>query len=174
MLRRFRQTAVATLILAQFIGGDAVADTVKPQPTNPQSVRFAELAGAQLVARQPSTAADLYESALAADPQNVAAYVGLGRAYEALGLPGKALGYYREALTIDPNNLAALEAQGSGLASKGFTQQAQAVLDRIRKLCRSECPPAHRLASTVAAAVQKNVQAGTTAAAPAPPAQPGK
>lgn len=124
-----------------------------------ESMRLTQDANAQLNARQASAAADLYEAALAADPKNVAAYIGLGRAYETLGLPGKALSYYREALEVEPNNLYALEAQAAGLVGKGKIPQAQLNLDRIRKVCKSDCAAARRVSMLIAAAREKGASA---------------
>lgn len=122
---------------------------------NAESQRLMQDANAQLSARQATAAADLYEAALAADPKNVSAYIGLGRVYESLGLPGKALSFYREALEVEPNNLDALEAQAAGLVGKGKLPQAQVNLDRIRKVCKSDCAPARRISTLIAAAREK-------------------
>ncbi len=122
---------------------------------NADSQRLTLDANAQLSARQSVAAADLYEAALAADPKNVAAYIGLGRVYESLGLPGKALSYYREALEVEPNNLDALEAQAAGLIGKGKLPQAQLNLDRIRKVCKSDCAAARRVSLLIASAREK-------------------
>lgn len=119
------------------------------------SQRLTLSANSQLSARQASAAADLYEAALAADPKNVAAYIGLGRAYETLGLPGKALSYYREALEVEPNNLDALEAQAAGLIGKGKLPQAELNLDRIRKVCKNDCAAARRVSTLIASAREK-------------------
>jgi tetratricopeptide (TPR) repeat protein len=102
-----------------------------------------------------SEALDLYEAAVAADPKNGAAYVGLGRSYEAVGMQGKALRYYRLALDINPNDLAALEAQATGMMAKGAPSKAQDSLDRIRKLCPKGCPSLTRADAALSKAAQK-------------------
>jgi tetratricopeptide (TPR) repeat protein len=112
---------------------------------------------------QPANAVDFYETALVADPKNVAAFVGLGKAYEKQGLTGKALSFYRKALVINPNDLGALEAQGLAMIAKGQLAKAQASLDRLRRICRSGCVQKDRLEAAVAAAQAKNASARNNA-----------
>jgi tetratricopeptide (TPR) repeat protein len=116
----------------------------------PMSLQFQKAGEAQLAAGKPEAATDSFESALAADPRNRAAYMGLGRAAEAQGLPGKAVRFYREALELDPNDLAALEAQGLALVERGATARAGDNLERVKKLCQGSCPEADRLAAAIA------------------------
>src|SRR5436853_7774419 len=52
-------------------------------------------------------ATDLLESALAVDPRNRQAYIGLARAAQGQKLPGKAVKFYFEALKLEPNDVAA-------------------------------------------------------------------
>jgi Tfp pilus assembly protein PilF len=139
----------------------AQADSVKPA-----SVRLSEQATAALSKQQFTEAADLFETALAVDPRNRAAFVGLARTAKAQGLPGKAVRFYREALQLDPNDLVALEGQGEALVQRGAKAAAQANLDRIRVLCKAECAPAKRLAGVIAAAPVVTA-ATVTPAAPA-------
>lgn len=152
-----RLIAAAALLVASSAQAHAQRMAIKPQSTALQAS-----ADAQLRAGNPTFATDLYEAALAVDPKNTAAFVGLGRASAAMSLDGKALGYYRRALTIDPNNLDALQAQAIGLAAKGQVARAQANLDRIRKICRGPCAQA----GPVEAAISK-ASAKSAAAAPA-------
>jgi Tfp pilus assembly protein PilF len=69
----------------------------------PVSLQMAASGQAALAAGKPQDAIDSFEAALASDPRNVAAFSGIARAYEALGLPGKAVKYYREALALNPS-----------------------------------------------------------------------
>lgn len=104
----------------------------------------------QLGAKQYPQATDSFESALAADPRNRQAWLGMARAAEAQGLPGKAIRYYREALAIDPNDVAVLALQGGVMVERGATARAKANLERIQHLCAAPCPPADRLAAAIA------------------------
>ncbi len=116
----------------------------------PLSLQLLKAGEAQLAAGKPEAATDSFESALAADPRNRSAYMGLARAAEAQGLPGKAVRFYREALELDPNDLAALEAQGLALVERGAAARAGDNLDRVKKLCQGSCPEADRLAAAIA------------------------
>lgn len=118
----------------------------------PASVRLAEQGQAALARGQASAAYDDFETAAAIDPKNRAAFIGMARASQALGLPGKAVKFYREALQLEPNDLAALEGQGEALIQRGAKARAQANLDRIRQLCKTDCAPATKLAALIAKA----------------------
>ena len=85
-------------------------------------------------------ARDLFERALAADPGNVNALVGLGRAHEDLGRVGTGLKYYRRALTIEPNHRRALEAQALAFLKKDSLDKAERNRARLERICgRSGC-----------------------------------
>ena len=107
---------------------------------------------------------DAAKTALAVDPRNTRAYIGIARSYEILGLPGRAVKFYREALAIDPNDLTALSEQGEAYMARGAVALAKDNLERIRKLCQSEC----QNAVTLAAAIEKGPPATVTAAAEKP------
>ena len=133
-------------------------------------------AGEDLLAKgQTQAATDSFEAALAADPRNRRAYLGMARAAEAEGLPGKAIRFYREALEIEPNDLAALELQGLSLVERGAAARAQANVERLRTLCGGPCPQADRLAAAIARgpakppAVQTATANATTAVKPVAP-----
>lgn len=169
ILRAAPTTATArhlasALMIGLFLAA-APADAAKPRSTTPAaaparglpdsqiaplSLQMLQAGEAQLAAGKPDAATDSFEAALAADPRNRRAYIGLARAAEAQGLPGKAVRFYREALELDPNDLAALEAQGLVLVQRGATARAGDNLDRVKKLCQGSCPQADRLAAAIA------------------------
>lgn len=137
--------AVASLGITAAVnaaGDDAIA---------PLSVKFTSAGEAALDRKDPTAAIDAFETALAADPRNARAFIGIARAYEAQGLPGRAVKYYREALAIEPNDLGALEGQGKALIARGATTRAKVNLDRIKLLCKGDCPQAKRLEVALAA-----------------------
>ncbi|MEE4350784.1 MAG: tetratricopeptide repeat protein [Pacificimonas sp.] len=110
------------------------------------------LDGEGLLSRdQPEEAILQFETALAVDPKNVRAYLGMARAHEALGLPGRAVKFYREGLTIDPTNVTALQEQGEALVARGAVARAEENLARIRELCREECAAASALSAAIEA-----------------------
>lgn len=124
----------------------------------PLSLQMMKAGEAQLAAGKTQAAMDSFEAALAADPRNRRAYVGMGRAAEAEGLPGKAVRFYREALEIDPNDLNALELQGVALVERGAKARAEGNLERMKKLCAGPCPQADRLSAAIARGPQKPAQ----------------
>lgn len=138
----------------------------RPGSVNPLSLDFSRQAQASLAAGKTTEALDLFEASVVADPRNTAAYIGLGRTYQQLGMPGRALRYYRQALTINPNDPVALELQAIGFAASGMSQQATANLQRLRRVCASNCTAAIQ---RIDAAIAKGPVRTTTAAAkPAP------
>ncbi|WP_416908853.1 MAG: tetratricopeptide repeat protein [Polymorphobacter sp.] len=140
------------LMLSAMLASGAAAkgdDVLKPQ-----SVRMARIGDAALAKGEASAAIDAYEAAIAADPKNVAAYTGVARSYEVLGLPGKAVRFYREALALNPSDLPALEGQGKALIARGATARAQVNLVRIKALCKDDCTAATRLETALAEASQ--------------------
>lgn len=153
---------------ALVLTGAATAAVPGDDVIAPASQRFAQAGFDALGKGQPLVAVGEFETALVIDPKNRNAYIGIARAMQAQGLHGTAVKYYREALQLDPNDLAALEGQGAALAQRGAKARAQANLDRIRQLCKTDCAEARKLAMAIAqapsgpqtaaagAAVQKN------------------
>jgi Tfp pilus assembly protein PilF len=146
------------------------AATAAPSGTSaiaPLSQQFAAQGQAALDKKQPTAAIDAFETALAVDPKNTSAYIGIAKAYEAQGMPGKSVKYYREALAINPNDIAALEGQGLALVARGATARAQVNLERIKTLCKGDCAAAKTLQTAMNAASAK--PAVTASAEPAKP-----
>jgi Tfp pilus assembly protein PilF len=135
----------------------------------PASQRFAQAGFDALAKNQPLVAIGEFETALAIDPKNRNAFIGMARAMQAQGLHGAAVKFYREALQLDPNDLTALAGQGEALALRGAKARAQANLDRIRQLCKTDCAEARKLATAIATA-----PAGPQTAAAQPPATPAQ
>ena len=95
-------------------------------------------------------ATDLFETALAVDPRNRQAYIGLARAAQGQKLPGKAIKFYFEALKLEPNDVVALAGQGEAMVQRGAVARARKNLDKIRTLCRNNCPQVATLAAAIA------------------------
>lgn len=117
---------------------------------SPLSLKWLQAGEEQLSARNTADAIRNFEAALAADPRNRQAYIGLARSAEADGLPGRAVRYYREALEIDPNDLTALELQGIAFVERGAKTRAEDNLARVKTLCNAPCPAADRLSAAIA------------------------
>lgn len=106
---------------------------------DPRSVLLVQDAKAALNSGDTDSAIGLFEAALAIDPANRAAYLGLAETARANGLPGKAIGLYRRILELDPNNVIALSGQGRAYVQRGAVEKAKLNLTRLRDLCEGDC-----------------------------------
>ncbi len=113
-------------------------------------------------------ATDLFETALAVDPRNRQAYIGLARAALGQKLPGKAIKFYFEALKLEPNDVVALAGQGEAMVQRGAVARAQKNLDKIRTLCRNACPQIATLTAAIAKGPPPEALTSRAPAAPAP------
>jgi Tfp pilus assembly protein PilF len=146
----------------------AYCKSAEPQVA-PLSAQLTRAGEALLADNKALAAIDQFETALAVDPKNTRAFIGMARAHEAVGLPGRAVKFYREALSIDPNDLTALAEQGEALVARGAVSRAKANLERIRKLCEGDCAQAKQLAASIAKGPPPVVTASTErATTPAP------
>ena len=146
---RFSPVAIA-LSLSLLAVSSAVNGQKADDQINPQSVALVGQGLASLKAGNVQAANDALETALALDPRNRSAFVGLGRVAQAQQLPGKAIRMYFEALSLEPNDVVALSAQGEAMVQKGAVERARANLARVRALCKNECTPATELAAAIA------------------------
>jgi lipopolysaccharide biosynthesis regulator YciM len=136
---------------------------------DPRSAALVQQAQAHSAAGRHNEAIDLLETALAVDPRNRAAFLGLARVAQAQRLPGKALRLYGQALAIEPNDVAALAGQGEAYVQRGAVERARANLERVRTLCGATCPQAASLAAVIQRGPPADVLAARTAEV-APPA----
>jgi tetratricopeptide (TPR) repeat protein len=144
--------AVASMAAVPAIGaGSSMKRGAADTALAPLSVSLVEKGDLLAGQKQWGQAADRYETALAVDPRNVRAYLGLAAVAEGQGLPGKAVRHYREALEIDPLNRAALERQGQAYLKRGAVPRAEANLEKLKTICGGPCPEADRLKTAIAA-----------------------
>ena len=115
-----------------------------------------------------SEARDLLESALAVDPRNRGAYIGLAHVAQGEKMYGAAIKFYFEALKLEPNDVNALAGQGEALVQRGAVERARQNLDRIRTLCKSNCPQATQLAAVIAKGPPSEVVTAERPEAPSP------
>jgi Tfp pilus assembly protein PilF len=101
---------------------------------------------------------DLLETALAVDPRNRRAYIGLAKVAQSQKLPGKAIKLYAEALKLEPNDLDALAGQGEAFVQRGAIERAKKNLERVRTLCKDPCGQATTLAAAIAKGPPAEVQ----------------
>jgi tetratricopeptide (TPR) repeat protein len=104
-----------------------------------------------------AAATDAYETALAVDPRNRAAYIAAAQVARAEGLQGKAIGLYREALLLDPQDLVAITGQGQAMVEKGAIAKAKENLARAKDVCKGECPQVAKLDAAIAKGVPPTV-----------------
>ncbi|HEY0446008.1 MAG TPA: tetratricopeptide repeat protein [Allosphingosinicella sp.] len=137
---------------------------------DPRSMALLQEGQALTAAGRYNEAIDALESALAVDPRNRAAYVGLARVAQGQKLPGKAIKLYAEALKIEPNDVGALAGQGEALVGRGAVERAKRNLDRIKTLCKNPCPQATTLAAVIAKGPPPEVMAARVPEVGAPKA----
>lgn len=161
---RFAAPAFAISLAFATVSSVGYGKRVADDQINPYSMALMKLGIDEAAAGRLETATDAFESALAVDPRNRAAYVELASVAKKQGLPGKAIRMYREALAIEPNDVIALSGQGEALMMRGAVTKAKENLARIEKLCVTACPEQTRLAAAIAKgpAPEKPVAAAET------------
>jgi Tfp pilus assembly protein PilF len=118
---------------------------------NPGSVALQRQGEAALAAGQFSTADDLLETALIADPRNRGAFVSLARVASRQKLYGQAIRFTNKALLLEPNDLTALGVQGEAMVEMGAVARAQQNLAKLKTLCGAKpCPAATSLSAAIA------------------------
>ncbi len=161
---RFSPIAIGLSLLLATVSSTGL--TQKPDnQIDPRSAALAAQADGARKSGKLTVAQDLYETALAVDPRNRQAYIGLAEVARKQELPGKAIRLYFEALAIEPNDPQALAGQGQAMIEKGALERAKLNLARIRTLCKTACPPANELAAAIAKGPPPTVvtaQANTT------------
>ncbi|WP_373475771.1 hypothetical protein [Sphingorhabdus sp.] len=135
---RFSPAAIAlSLTLAMIssagIGGRADDDI------DLRSVALLQSGNDAMVAGDVEDAIGWYETALAVDPRNRAAYIAMAGAVQKQGLNGKAIRFYKEALEIEPNDQIALAGQADAMIAKGAIEPARKNIARLKMLCRADC-----------------------------------
>ena len=131
---RFTPAAIA-LSVALAITSSASFSQQPERSINPQSVVLVNAANSAQRTGELDEAANLYEAALAVDPANLSAFIGLAEVARAQDLPGKAIRLYREALELNPNDKIALAGQGEALVQRGAVEKARINLARLENIC---------------------------------------
>jgi len=134
-----------------------------------RSTALVQQAQTHATAGRNDEAIDFYETALAVDPRNRAAYLGLARVAQAQRLPGKAIGYYADALRIEPNDVNALAGQGEAYVQRGAVERARRNLTRVQELCGRTCAQATQLAAVIQRGPPVETAQSQAPAQPAPP-----
>jgi len=135
---------------------------------DPRSASLAQQAEQSLTAGKHEEATDLFETALAVDPRNRSAYLGLARVAQAQRLPDKAIRLYQDALTIEPNDINALAGQGEAYVQRGAVDRAKRNLTRVQELCGRPCPQATQLSAVIQRGPPVTTAPGTQPPTPQP------
>jgi tetratricopeptide (TPR) repeat protein len=146
---RFTPIALTAAIALATMGSAGQSQRADDQ-IDARSVALAQQAQALSAQARYQEAIDLLETALAVDPRNRQAYIGLARVAQEQKLPGKAIKFYFEALKLEPNDVNALAGQGEALVQRGAVDRAKRNLERVRTLCSAPCPQATILAAAIA------------------------
>lgn len=92
----------------------------------------------------------LYEQAVVSNPQNIEAYIGLGRLYLSAEILPSSLKYFNIALSLDPTNLATLELQSYAYLSQDSVDDAQSILMKMEQICIGRtCEEATRVSRAI-------------------------
>jgi tetratricopeptide (TPR) repeat protein len=153
-IMRFSPAAIALSFSLALISSAGIGKKADYQ-IDPRSLAMLSEGDAAAKAQKLEDAVDWYQTALAVDPRNRAAYVAMARVVRAQGLNGKAIRYYKEALELDPNDLTALTEQGDAMVAKGALEAARQNLARLKLLCRNDCGKVESLAMNIIKAGQK-------------------
>lgn len=152
LLETFMRISIVAIALA--LTAATVATSLHGQrpdsQIDPRSMTLLASGRAAQAAGNLDAATETFETALAVDPRNRAAFVALGDVSFARGFSGKAIRYYREALLLEPNDVAALKGQGVAYVFKGAVERARQNLAKIRKICARGCAEATVLAASIA------------------------
>lgn len=151
---RFSPAAIALSLTLAMISSAGISK--KPDHIiDPQSLALMQFGDEAAKAGKLEDAISWYETALAVDPGNRGAYVGMARVVRVQGLEGKSIRFYKEALELDPNDLTALSEQADVMIAKGALEPARKNVARMRMLCRVNCDSVDRLASAITKAGEK-------------------
>jgi tetratricopeptide (TPR) repeat protein len=151
LIMRFSPAAIALSLLLATVSSVSFSKRADHE-INPQSLSLASEGAAALKAGNKDAAIGWYETALAVDPLNRAAYVALAEIARDQGLKGKAVRMYKEALEIEPNDPQVLADQAMVMLSKGALDPAKKNLARLQLICKTNCAATDALAKAIATA----------------------
>lgn len=97
-----------------------------------------------------SEADDAFETALAIDPRNRAAFVAMARVAAKQKLYGQAIRFTNKALGLEPTDRTALAVQGQAMVELGASARARDVLAKLQTVCAGPCPEAMTLSAAIA------------------------
>ena len=135
---------VAVALAASSANGQRPDDQILPR-----SVELLKQGNAHLAAGKFIEADEAFETALAVDPRNRAAYNALARVAQRERLFGQTIRYTKKALLLEPNDRDAIAIQGEAMVELGATARAKENLAKLQKLCPSGCAQLAELSATI-------------------------
>jgi len=138
-------TLAAVLTMVSSVGISQRPDS----QINPLSTQWVAKGNAARAAGNVQAATDAYETALAVDPRNRAAFLALGDVARQQQLQGKAVRYYKGALALDPADMTALAGTVNALVERGALANARETLSRMKTLCRTDCGEVAKLGTLI-------------------------
>jgi Tfp pilus assembly protein PilF len=151
---RFSPAAIALSLTFAIMSSASISGRADDD-VDARSIALVKTGDEEASAGRVDSAIGWYETALAVDPSNRAAYVAMARAVKSQGLNGKAIGLFKEALEIDPNDQIALAEQADAFIAKGALEQARKNMARLTTVCRADCAAVTRLSFAIDAASRK-------------------
>ena len=151
---RFSPAAIALSLTLAIMSSASISGRAD-KDIDARSIALVKTGDEETKAGRVDSAIGWYESALAVDPRNRAAYVGMARAVQAQGLNGKSIGFYNKALEIDPNDQIALAEQAHAFVAKGALEQARRNMARLTTVCRTDCASLGKLSAAINLASKK-------------------
>ena len=140
------------MLLTLALTGMATAPLSAQKPDDqiaPLSVQLEKQGELLMTAGNYKSADDALETALAVDPRNRAAFIGLARVATRQKLFGKAVRFANKALALEPNDRDALAVQGVAMVELGATPRAQQNLAKLQTLCGKNCPQVSELGAAI-------------------------
>jgi cytochrome c-type biogenesis protein CcmH/NrfG len=145
---------LSPLVLALGLAASSLAVPVASQKPDdqiaPKSLQFQKQGEAALAAGRLLEADDAFETALAVDPRNRAAFVAMAKVAMKQKLYGQAIRLTNKALNLEPTDKDALAVQGSAMVEQGAAPRAREVLAKLQKLCTQGCPQVAELNAAIA------------------------
>ncbi|NUS99452.1 MAG: tetratricopeptide repeat protein [Sphingomonas sp.] len=130
----------------------------------PRSVELLRQGQVHLSAGRFVEADEAFETALAVDPRNRAAYIALARVAQREKLFGQSIRFTKKALLLEPNDRDAIAIQGESMVELGALARAKDNLVKLQKLCPGGCAQLSELSATISR--------GPTVASAKPPEVP--
>ena len=116
----------------------------------PRSTELLKKGEAAATAGKYVEADDAFETALAVDPRNRAAFVAMARVASKQKLYGQAIRFTNKALSLEPTDRSAMAVQGQAMVELGAAARAKEVLTKLQALCAGPCPEATMLSAAIA------------------------